>query len=83
MAKNYGGSSPCLCKHDEVNGQVLNSQEHLLDCVILKKHVIEIRENVGIKHDNIYEEKSDVVRRAAELLNLATKKRAQLLRDIT
>ena len=84
VSKNYGGSSLCpLCKHDGVSGQVLDSQEHLLDCVILKQHVIEIRENVDIKHDDIYEENSDVVRRAAELLYLATKKRAQLLRDIT
>ena len=80
VSKNYGGTSVCpLCKDDEVNGQVLDSQEHLLDCVILKEHVVEIRENVASKHDDIYGENVEVIRRAAELLHLATKKRAQLL----
>ena len=80
VSKNYGGSSCCpLCKDDVLSGQVLDSQEHLLDCVVLKQHVPEIRENTNIKHDDIYEDNIDVVKRAAELLHLATKKRNQLL----
>ena len=80
MLKNYGLNKYCpLCKDDEVQGQIIDSQEHLIDCLKIKEHVPEIRENVIVKHDDIYGENSGEIKSATELLYLAMKMRTRLL----
>ena len=80
VSKNYGLNQYCpLCKDDDVNGQIIDSQEHLMECIKIKEHVPEIRENVAVKHDDIYGENSGEIKRATELLHLAMKMRTQLL----
>ena len=80
VSKNYGLNKYCpLCKEDEINGQIIDSQEHLLECIKIKENVPEIRENVSIKHDDIYGENCGEIKRATELLNLSMKMRTKLL----
>ena len=79
VAKNYGQNKLCpLCKDDEENGQVMDSQEHLLSCVKIKSEVAEVNENVLVKHDDIYGENVYQIKRAAELLEKSIKARKRL-----
>ena len=72
-----------LCKDDEVNGQISDSQEHLMECLKIKELVPEIRQNVSVNHDDIYGDNVVKIRKATELLYLAMKMRTKLLSRTT
>ena len=83
VSKNYGLNKYCpLCKDDEANGQIIDSQEHLMECLKIKEQVPEIRQNVNVNHDDIYGDNSGEIKRATKLLYLAIKMRTKLLSRI-
>ena len=80
VSKNFGLTKYCpLCKDDEINGQIIDSQEHLMECLKIKEQVPEIRQNVIVNHDDIYGDNVGDIKRAAEFLHLAMKMRTKLL----
>ena len=78
VSKNYGLKKYCpLCKDDEIKGQIIDSQEHLMECLKIKEQVPEIRQNVTVNHDDIYGDNVGEIKRATELLHLAMKMRTK------
>ena len=81
VGNNMGLKSPCpLCKEDnEPSEQRLDSQEHLIYCEIIKRHVPEIRENIIVKHDDIFSEDINKQKAAVQLFQKAMNARKRLL----
>ena len=81
VGNNMGMKRPCpLCKDDsEPSEQFLDSQEHLIICKRIKRHVPEVRENNVIKHDDIFSDDIRKQKAAVELFQKAVNVRKRLL----
>ena len=74
VANNYGRKDQCpLCKINQ------DSQQHLIECLIIKITCPEIYNNVNIRYEDLYSDNTTKQKQITKLFETAIRKREEIL----
>ena len=74
VAYNFGNKTKCpLCKIGE------DDQKHLIECIVIKLNCHEIYYNTDSQYEDIFTENITKLNKISQLLQVATRKRDEIL----